>query len=266
MIHACYACGNDIEGLPLQLQAIANEGIEHRLCSRCHSQLWNTNVFRFVTRCVTEAVKPYLNRTTEPAPGGVYDQELAGVLGDDFDVLDRKANEQLLRSREASIDRVRLQNLEAHFVWLRGVVDSHTADLSWLRHALSPKSGPEDETEMRFDSPKFQKAIDEIRAYNEEAARRADLDRELSDIAAKANIYEVQLGRQPATDDPWKHRSAGMSCKTCMWFVRKEKSGPQPTDAREVGRCRRHCPTMNGYPVVFVSDWCGDHKLDENKA
>jgi hypothetical protein len=21
---------------------------------------------------------------------------------------------------------------------------------------------------------------------------------------------------------------------------------------------------MNGYPVVFVNDWCGDHKLNEN--
>jgi hypothetical protein len=32
-----------------------------------------------------------------------------------------------------------------------------------------------------------------------------------------------------------------------------------------VGRCRRHAPTMNGYPVVFEDDWCGDHKLDESK-
>lgn len=30
-----------------------------------------------------------------------------------------------------------------------------------------------------------------------------------------------------------------------------------------LGRCRRHAPTMNGYPVVFESDWCGDHKLNE---
>ncbi len=33
-----------------------------------------------------------------------------------------------------------------------------------------------------------------------------------------------------------------------------------------VGRCRRHAPTMNGYPAVYMTDWCGDHKLDENKA
>ena len=61
--------------------------------------------------------------------------------------------------------------------------------------------------------------------------------------------------------DNWKHRSEGMRCKTCMWFVRKEVETPT-----KIGRCRRHAPTMNGYPVVFDDDWCGDHKLDENVA
>ena len=28
-------------------------------------------------------------------------------------------------------------------------------------------------------------------------------------------------------------------------------------------RCRRHAPTVNGYPAVFQNDWCGDHKLDK---
>ena len=60
--------------------------------------------------------------------------------------------------------------------------------------------------------------------------------------------------------DPWKNRSKEMSCKTCMWFVEKES-----TTEKTLGRCRRHAPTMNGYPVVFEADWCGDHKLDENK-
>ena len=32
-----------------------------------------------------------------------------------------------------------------------------------------------------------------------------------------------------------------------------------------LGRCRRHAPTMGGFPAVFEQDWCGDHKLDENK-
>lgn len=61
--------------------------------------------------------------------------------------------------------------------------------------------------------------------------------------------------------DPWKHRSDGMTCSTCMWYVGKEASEVEIT----IGRCRRHAPTMNGYPVVFPADWCGDHKLDETK-
>jgi hypothetical protein len=56
-------------------------------------------------------------------------------------------------------------------------------------------------------------------------------------------------------DDNWKHRSEGMRCKTCIWWVRK---GPTP-----LGRCRKRAPTLNGWPAVFETDWCGDHKLDE---
>lgn len=66
--------------------------------------------------------------------------------------------------------------------------------------------------------------------------------------------------------DNWKHRSNGMKCGTCMWFVCKRATGVPLEDASTVlGRCRRRAPTMNGYPVVFRDDWCGDHKLDENK-
>ncbi len=127
--------------------------------------------------------------------------------------------------------------------------------------------------------------------------------------------------------DPWKHRSKGMTCATCMWSVikvsdsmlrhednlqknelmmggcRTGKSIPSeekppggftpvdksfeetaveasihgtairkvsdnaetPTPQPQLGRCRRRAPTMNGYPAVFENDWCGDHKLDENK-
>jgi hypothetical protein len=71
-------------------------------------------------------------------------------------------------------------------------------------------------------------------------------------------------------NDPWKHRSAGMTCKTCMWFVAKdaparETERPFTDDRGTLGRCRRHAPTMNGFPATFESDWCGDHKLDEAK-
>lgn len=57
--------------------------------------------------------------------------------------------------------------------------------------------------------------------------------------------------------DPWANRSEGMRCKTCMWFC--------PKGEGSFGRCRRHAPTMSGFPAVFTHDWCGDHKLDEAK-
>ena len=77
------------------------------------------------------------------------------------------------------------------------------------------------------------------------------------------------------TDDSWKHRSSGMVCRTCMFFVVKVSDRPEERTQAEnldilshpplFGRCRRHAPTMAGYPAVFENDWCGDHKLDENK-
>lgn len=76
-------------------------------------------------------------------------------------------------------------------------------------------------------------------------------------------------------NDPWIHRSDNMKCKTCMWFVPKMQSkerraeitgNPEPHVFYDLGRCRRHCPTMGGFPVVFVNDWCGDHRIDENKV
>jgi hypothetical protein len=62
--------------------------------------------------------------------------------------------------------------------------------------------------------------------------------------------------------DPWKLRSKGMSCATCMWSVMKEAIDPNRTP---LGRCRKNAPTMDGYPAIFEDDWCGEHKLDENK-
>ena len=73
-------------------------------------------------------------------------------------------------------------------------------------------------------------------------------------------------------NDPWVHRSAGMRCQTCMWFVMKmavpqnPKTKDELSYVQSVGRCRRHAPSMNGYPVVYANDWCGDHKVDENKV
>ena len=50
-------------------------------------------------------------------------------------------------------------------------------------------------------------------------------------------------------DDNWKHRSKNMRCDTCMYFNNY--------------RCRRHAPTVHGFPAAYSTDWCGDHKLDK---
>jgi hypothetical protein len=40
------------------------------------------------------------------------------------------------------------------------------------------------------------------------------------------------------TLDPWEHRAVRMRCISCMWFVVKGTGN--------VGRCRRHSPSMSG--------------------
>lgn len=65
--------------------------------------------------------------------------------------------------------------------------------------------------------------------------------------------------------DNWKHRSKGIKCSSCMWYAPKETEAPLHEKLEGFGRCRRHSPTMSGYPAVFGTDWCGDHKLDENR-
>ena len=54
--------------------------------------------------------------------------------------------------------------------------------------------------------------------------------------------------------DNWGNKST-LKCLTCNYFVKK--NGP----TFNIGRCRRHAPTLNGWPVVYISDWCGDHKM-----
>ena len=65
--------------------------------------------------------------------------------------------------------------------------------------------------------------------------------------------------------DNWSNRNKEMVCSTCRFFVEKEPI-KSSKDHKDVGRCRRHAPIVGeGYPVVFPTDWCGDHKIDENK-
>jgi hypothetical protein len=64
--------------------------------------------------------------------------------------------------------------------------------------------------------------------------------------------------------DPWVNRSEGMRCKTCISFVVKVGSSRANPNGK-LGRCRAHAPTIKGFVPVFEMDWCGDHRLDENK-
>jgi hypothetical protein len=50
-----------------------------------------------------------------------------------------------------------------------------------------------------------------------------------------------------------------------MFFLPKVKLDPVE-DTPVLGRCRRHAPTMSGFPVMYDTDWCGDHKIDEEKV
>ena len=67
-----------------------------------------------------------------------------------------------------------------------------------------------------------------------------------------------------SVEDNWSRRDSEMICKTCISFVEKLTNQVQNVN-KFIGRCRKHAPTITGFPVVFSSDWCGDHKIDENK-
>lgn len=79
-------------------------------------------------------------------------------------------------------------------------------------------------------------------------------------MVAKA-LQLTQAQRMNQRSAPPEHKASNMLCKTCRWFVpTTSETNPDP----EVGRCRRHAPTKEGFPVVFNWDWCGDHTLKEN--
>jgi hypothetical protein len=99
----------------------------------------------------------------------------------------------------------------------------------------------------------------------EEVSPYVEMNERIKSHNEKLDNILKEKAKQSA--DPWIHRSSGMRCKTCIWFVKKEPTNHlSHTGQHELGRCRRHAPTMNGYPVVYMTDWCGDHRLDENKV
>jgi hypothetical protein len=65
--------------------------------------------------------------------------------------------------------------------------------------------------------------------------------------------------------DHWD-RKTDFGCSSCMFYVGKKEHAHEDSKESGVqeGRCRRHAPTMKGYPVVFSDDWCGEHKRGSN--
>ncbi len=62
---------------------------------------------------------------------------------------------------------------------------------------------------------------------------------------------------------PWADKTT-LACQTCQYYSAQHEEAAGVDAAgmlRYKGRCRRHAPTLTGYPVVFPLDWCGDHKL-----
>ena len=55
-------------------------------------------------------------------------------------------------------------------------------------------------------------------------------------------------------DDNWKHCGLSMKCGSCMWWIQKTgNSGDINLSSNSkidpLDRCRRHAPTMNGFPA-----------------
>ena len=61
--------------------------------------------------------------------------------------------------------------------------------------------------------------------------------------------------------DRWD-RKTNFGCNSCMFFVPKRHG--EFSLAVDDGRCRRNAPTLKGFLVVFIDDWCGEHKLGSN--
>jgi len=85
------------------------------------------------------------------------------------------------------------------------------------------------------------------------AANQIMIDRRMKEMVAENQA------------DNWARRDEAMRCSSCMWFVSKlaatGMTATELSDHIKQGRCRRRSPTLAGWPVVFDSDWCGDHKL-----
>lgn len=71
------------------------------------------------------------------------------------------------------------------------------------------------------------------------------------DVGGTFDAVDEQRRAMPTSValDNWQPKSE-MRCATCMHYV--------------ACRCRRHSPRgQEGWPAVYSSDWCGDHKMNK---
>lgn len=131
-------------------------------------------------------------------------------------------------------------------------------DAIWVaKHQRLKKDGTTVEAQMFLASDKYEIPNPDASGFVTTTPYRKMTQKEISDWFVSATPSTKKTMTADGKD-PWAGRATGMKCSTCMWFVEKD-GGIVGTTVK--GRCRRHAPTMNGYPVVFVTDWCGDHKL-----
>ena len=88
------------------------------------------------------------------------------------------------------------------------------------------------------------------------ARRRLELERTLeSERVGTPAKLAPDYATTPADNWPSERGAGTHVCGTCMWFL------PKRAEVERLGRCRRHAPSLSGYPCVYESDFCGDHKL-----
>jgi len=131
-------------------------------------------------------------------------------------------------------------------------------------------------------SAKLLKAVQVDQAKRFFESFKESLEAEIEPFTKHSGVTDAMRGVKPKKPDVhleadnWKHRARAMTCSSCMYYVPKvtpprvvegdEFTLTTTTTSSKLGRCRRRAPTLNGWPAMFESDWCGDHKLDEAKV
>jgi hypothetical protein len=130
--------------------------------------------------------------------------------------------------------------------------------------------------ESQLDDDLYTKALGQRVGGREQLNRQGTMapTEHRSTVDKHFDELKVRDGRVKVPADNWKHRSQGMRCSSCMYYVPKvgrpvsDEAAIKLLEGRgPVGRCRRHAPLAagGGWPVMYAADWCGDHKIDEEK-